>query len=187
MLSFLSLTYKTFTVATVKQLVVLVLSPAAALALPLVPALPPALDHISQVCLTKKHRNKDPQAFTFILKKKKNLCFDFYTHWDSVGRPGGGTFSDASTSGSAASGDGFVGTPLSSDSDSSTSTHSKWGLEISWNIHTHSVSSIFNSISCQIRDFLKCELRLNISTIVNGRSLVHFGDLSLPQCPYMKS
>lgn len=70
MLSFLSLTYKAFTVATVKQLVVLVLSPAAALALPLVPALPPALDHISQVCLTKKHRNKDPQVFTFILKKK---------------------------------------------------------------------------------------------------------------------
>lgn len=130
MLSFLSLTYKAFTVATVKQLVVLVLSPAAALALPLVPTLPPALDHISQVCLTKKHRNKDPQVFTFILKKK-NLCFDFYTHWDSVGRPGGGTFSDASTSGSAASGDGFVATPLSSDSDSSTSTHSKWGLEIS--------------------------------------------------------
>lgn len=130
MLSFLSLTYKAFTVATVKQLVVLVLSPAAALALPLVPALPPALDHISQVCLTKKHRNKDPQVFTFILKKK-NLCFDFYTHWDSVGRPGGGAFSDASTSGSAASGDGFVGTPLSSDSDSSTSTHSRWGLEIS--------------------------------------------------------
>lgn len=68
MLSFLSLTYKAFTVATVKQLVVLVLSPAAALALPLVPALPPALDHISQV--SKKHRNKDPQVFTFILKKK---------------------------------------------------------------------------------------------------------------------
>lgn len=59
------------------QLVVLVLSPAAALALPLVPALPPALDHISQVCLTKKHRNKDPRVFIYILKKEKFFALIF--------------------------------------------------------------------------------------------------------------